>query len=229
MLRLVMAAVIALSTSGAAWAQDGQAAPFVDTGVLEHRISPGDTLAIDVFPAKEYSRDALVQPDGSIEMLMIGAVHVAGLTPEQARRALAERLSRYVSHPEVNISIRLFSSRVVTIAGEITASGTYEYKDGMRLLDLLMRAAGPREDASLGKVKIFRKIGGKTTRIEVDMKNILDGDMSGNVELQPLDMIYVPTHVVTRGARWVNNNFVPWATLFTFVVTSILLYRSVKS
>ena len=227
MIRLFMAAVIAFTPSGAAWAQGKRAAPFtMETADMGHRISPGDTLASDVFPAKEYSREALVQPDGSIEMLMIGAVHVAGLTSEQARGLLTERLSKYVAHPEVNISILLFSARVVTIAGEVNAAGTYDYKEGMRLLDVLMRASGPKDDAKLSGVRIFRKDGDKTRRIDADLQRVFDGDMNANVELRPMDMVYVPTQRTAKSARWVNSNFVPWATLFTFVITCILVART---
>jgi len=137
---------------------------------------------------------------------------------------LTERLSKYVSHPEVNISIRLFSGREVTIAGEVNAAGTYEYKENMRLLDILMRAGGPKEDAKLAKVKIFRKVGDRPTmRIDADLKRILEGDMTANVELRPLDMVWVPASGISKSSRWVNNNFVPWATLGTFIVTAYLL------
>ena len=225
MLRSFMAGVVFFSST-AAFAQD-RPTTLVDESVhLERRISPGDTLVIDVSPAKEYSCEVLVQPNGTIEILMIGAIHVAGLSAEQARELLTEKLSKYVSHPKVNISTRYFSSRFVIIAGEVNQAGTFEYKDDMRIMDILLKAGGPKDNAKLRSVKIFRKeAGDKTVRLVVNFQKVLDGDMSGNIQLKPMDMVYVPVKPFTVSARWLNDNILPWVTIFLFGITIALLTR----
>ncbi len=225
MLKSSFAVLLACSMTTTLWAQD-MTAVRDETLTVERRIAPGDTLTIDVSPAKEYSRDAIVQPDGSIEMLMIGAVHVAGLTAEQARAVLIKKLSVYVSNPKVNVSTRVFSSRFVIIAGEINLAGTYEYKDDMRIMDLIMKAGGPKDGAKLKSVKIFRKEGDRTARLIVnDFEKVLEGDFTGNLQLKPMDTVYVQTKSFTKSARWLNDNIIPWVVLFTFGITIAVVTR----
>ncbi len=46
----------------------------------------------------------------------------------------------------------------VTINGEVNTPGTYNYKDSMRLMDLILMAKGPKDGASLQKIEIGRRI-----------------------------------------------------------------------
>lgn len=225
-LAVLLSLSMATSMTTAALAQEKLTPVMDETLNVERRISPGDTLTIDVSPAREYSREALVQPDGTIEMLMIGAVHLAGLTAEEARSLLAAKLSVFVSHPKVNVSTRFFSSRFVIIAGEVYQAGTYEYKDDMRVMDLILKAGGPKDWARLKSVKIFRKEGGKTQRLVIDFQKVLDGNFAQNLQLQPLDMVYVQTKPFNKTARWLNDNIIPWITLFTFGITLALVARN---
>jgi polysaccharide export outer membrane protein len=221
MFRALLALSIAWPACLPAGAQDLK--PGADAA---HRISPGDTLSIEVFPAKEYSRDVVVQPDGNLEMAMIGQVNAQSMTTSQLAELLTLKLSKYVAKPQVNVGIRTFASRVVTIAGEVNQAGTYDYKDGMRVLDMLLKGGGPKDNARLSRIKVFRKEGDAVRRFNVDFERFIDGDFSDNIPLRPMDMVYVPTKPVTKTARWLSDNFVPWATLFTFAATLVVLARN---
>ncbi len=209
-----------------AYARDPSATVHIENADITHRISPGDTLNINVSPAVEYSREVIVQPDGTIDMPMIEQVNTKSLTTTQLGDLLIQKLSKFVSKPQVTVSIRIFASRIVTIAGEINSSGTYEYKDGMRLLDLLMKCGGPRDNARLSKIKVFRKEGGKVRRFNVDFERFIYGDFTDNIELQPSDMVYVPTFSLVKGARWLNDNLVPWFTLIILGTSVAILARN---
>ena len=223
---LFMAATFLISTCVPAYARNPKADTIhIDNVDLGHHISPGDTLSVEVFPAKEYSREVVVQPDGTIEMLMIGLVTARDLTSAQLAALLAQKLSKYVVNPQVNVSIRIFSARVVTIAGEVYAAGTYDFKDGMRVLDILLKGGGPKDGAKLTRIKVFRKEGDKIMRYNVDFNRFVEGNFNDNMELRPQDMVYVPTTPFTKTSRWINDNIVPWAAVITLGLTIVLLTR----
>jgi protein involved in polysaccharide export with SLBB domain len=56
------------------------------------RLGPGDLAEIKVYGAPELSDTLRVSSGGEIAMPLIGVVKVAGLTPEQVQKEIAQRL-----------------------------------------------------------------------------------------------------------------------------------------
>ena len=106
----------------------------------EYRLSPDDTISVYVFPSQELSRELRVQPSGSIEMPFIGSVSIAGMTSAEASRRLETLLSKYVTSPQVGITVQKFSLRRVAILGEVRSPGFYDYYENMKMLDLIASA-----------------------------------------------------------------------------------------
>jgi polysaccharide export outer membrane protein len=52
-----------------------------------------------------YQGRSTVQPDGTIKLGPCGSVHVAGLTPEQARAAIAKQVAQQIRTPRVTVSL----------------------------------------------------------------------------------------------------------------------------
>ena len=66
--------------------------------------------------------DYLVDQDGNIEFPVIGKINVVGLSPDELRMLLRERLSDYLKDPIINIQIRNYT---ITVLGEVTRPGNY--------------------------------------------------------------------------------------------------------
>jgi polysaccharide export outer membrane protein len=81
---------------------------------------------------------------------------------------------------------------VVQIVGEIRSPQTIPYREGLRILDVILQAGGFTDFASQNKVKIVRKKGEKVEEIRVKAKDVLKGDISKNILLEPGDLIVVP-------------------------------------
>ena len=80
------------------------------------------------------------------------------------------------------------------VFGSVGHAGYYTFKPGDRVLDAL-NASGPTPDADLSKVNVIRVDKAKNTAkmARVDLKKFLtQGDMTGNVPLQPGDVLYIP-------------------------------------
>lgn len=69
-------------------------------------IAPGDLLEIEVAQADELSTEGRVSEGGSIQLPLIGAVQVGGLTPKEAERHIADVLGKeFLQDPEVSIAV----------------------------------------------------------------------------------------------------------------------------
>lgn len=186
-------------------------------------MAAGDIVSITVYPAEEYSREVTVQPDGKVELSLLGSILVKGLTAREMQDLLTEKYSRYVSNPQVTVAVRRFVGRRVAIIGEIGAAGYYEYRDGMRLLELVSQAGGPKDNAKLSKVVILRGTGaGGGTNVPVNFHSVLAGRLDRDPLLLPGDVVYFPKGRVTLGAQWTTTNILPWLALMTLISSIIL-------
>ncbi|MFH1618405.1 MAG: polysaccharide biosynthesis/export family protein [bacterium] len=212
--------------------------PFIPAGVAEamsaiyapkeYRVAVGDIISINVFPAQEFSREITVQPDGTIEMPLVGSMAVKDLTTSEIQEKLTQRLSKFISNPQITVNVRRFALRQVFLIGDVRAPGGYDYRDGMKLLDLVAKAGGLDANARTSRVKVFRQKGqgqDENSSFTVNFKAVLDGDMDRDITLSAGDIIFVPRKPFSVTAKWLADNFVPWAILGTFAITVGIVSR----
>lgn len=190
--------------------------------LIKDRIQPGDVIQINMIPGEEYSREVTVQPDGSIAMSLIGVVQVKGLSVAELEILVQRRYSKYLSNPQVTANVRRFSGRRIAIIGEIDKPGYYDFRDGMRLLELVSLAGGLKPDARASRVKVLRPEARGSRSFSVNFQAVLDGDTTRDPLLAPGDTVNVPKQPFTTGAAWVNRNILPWA-LVTSMLASVVI------
>jgi len=113
-------------------------------------IGAGDVLEISIANVKEIE-DRTVRVDGKGDILLplVGSVHVAGLTEPQVSDKLADALHKYVYHPEINLLVKTYSSRVVGVMGSVRTPGLYVLNGPDDTIhDLIERAGGLADNAS---------------------------------------------------------------------------------
>jgi polysaccharide export outer membrane protein len=196
----------------------------------EYFIESGDIINVNVLPAEEFSKEVTVQPDGTVDIPLVGPVKARGLKSDDLEKLLTAKFAKYVANPSVTINVRKFSSNKVAVIGQINSPGYYEYREGMRLLDLIAQAAGPQDYAKGAKVRIYRRVPGPEGKIteevlKADMEAVFAGKMDKNILLMNGDIVYVPRKSYSTAAKWITDNFVPWATLFTFAITASIVAR----
>jgi polysaccharide export outer membrane protein len=146
--------------------------------VSSYRLGPGDRLEIKVLGADELAGQYSVQDDGTVRMLMVGAVPAAGLTPEQVQSKIEEKLKagRYITQPHASVAVLIY--RPFYILGEVSAPGGYPYVGGMKVLSAVAAAHGYTYRANQDYVIITRN--GEEKRADI---------LSS---IQPDDIIRVP-------------------------------------
>lgn len=196
----------------------------------EYFIMAGDVINVNVLPAEEFSKEVTVQPDGTIEIPLLGSIKAQGLKPEDLQNVLTAKFSKYVSNPSITVNVRKFSSSRIAIIGQTNGAGYFEFREGMKLLDLVAQAGGTQDYARADKVRIYRKLVGddgkiKEVVIPADLAAVYAGDMEKNILLASGDIVYIPRKPYSTGSRWITDNLVPWMTLVTFIVTASIVAR----
>jgi polysaccharide export outer membrane protein len=107
-----------------------------------------------------------VNPDGTIQFPFIGPIKIAGLTENQARELLTQRLSKYVHEPQITVRIQAYRNGRVYVDGEVRIPGLLTLDDvPMTLPEAISRAGGFNEHADRSSLALTRNE--KTVQIDL--------------------------------------------------------------
>lgn len=77
-----------------------------------YRLNVGDQIRIESASDPTLNRDVLIQPDGTITVLLLGQVKATGFTVEQLRQRLEEMYRRYYRVPAITVTPLLVNSKL---------------------------------------------------------------------------------------------------------------------
>ncbi len=179
---LVVAACLVVALAGACLAA-GQA----------YVIGAGDMISISVWKDQSMSRQLVVLPDGFITFPLIGRLKAEGKTLDQLESEVTRKLGRYISKPVVTVEVLQVNSMQIYVIGKVNRPGRFALSDEVDVLQALAMAGGFNTFARRSKVRIFRKVEGKTTILPFDYDAVADGKrLEQNVYLQRGDVVVVP-------------------------------------
>ncbi len=185
---LAVAIISLLSAFSAKPALAGDVATAVTPQTVIH---PGDQLGVLVFGDQSLTQSVMVLSDGTIEFPLVGRVAVAGKTPSGASTVLAERLSRFVRHPVITISIAQLGQPNVLVLGEVKTPGKYQLRSEAKLTDAIAAAGGISDSNGAFPEARVADSSGKVT--VVSLQNLLQrGDTSLDMPLAEGSVVYVP-------------------------------------
>ena len=132
----------------------------------------------------------------------------------------------------------LRQERTLTITGMVMSPGTYEYADNMTIEDLIVMAGGLRDQASLAKVDVSRRIldpkSTKKTReiaktFTFELKDGLVIDGARSFVLEPYDVVHVRRSPAFSTARTITvNGEVNYEGGFTLESKNVRLSDAIK-
>ena len=157
-------------------------------------IGPSDVLAIDVWKDPELTRTIPVRPDGKITLPLIGDLQVSGLTAPRLQHLITERLTEYISKPEVTVIVQAVKSQTYTVVGKIAHPGSYPLGKPTTVLEAIAIAGGFQEFARPKKVYVLRR-GEASSRekLPFDYNDVVKGKhLEQNVDLKSGDTVVVP-------------------------------------
>ncbi len=177
--RISIILLLLVFASNVGWAEENQ----------DYIIGPSDVLKITVWDTPSLDLQVPVRPDGKISYPLIGDILVDGLTSDQIREILTQKLSGFIHEPRVSVLVLAINSFSVYIHGAIGQPGEFKLDKKTNILQLICRTGGVAGDADLRRAYLLRQ----NKRLDVDFYKLLEnGDLSQNIELMPRDLIFIP-------------------------------------
>jgi polysaccharide export outer membrane protein len=174
-------------------AESPSSAASAATGDPTYKIGAQDVLRIDVWREDQLTRTVPVRPDGKITLPLLNDVQAVGLTPMELASTISEQLKKFVTNPQVTVSVTEINSRRIYVNGEVSKSGAYQLLPHMNVLQALSGSGGFTAFAKIKSIYILRMRDGKPVKIPFNYKQAISGkNPEQNIELEPGDVIVVP-------------------------------------
>lgn len=148
----------------------------------------------------------IVNNDGAVNLPMIGAIKIVGLTKEEARSKIASELTKYVKDPVVNVEHRGIK---YTVWGMGVTNGEVKYSetDKINIIEALVSVGDIKKGAELNNVMLIRQENGMRNMVRIDLgdSKLLN---SPYFYLKQNDMIYVEPKKWLDGAEARNTQII---------------------
>jgi polysaccharide export outer membrane protein len=191
---LAVAAPVLFGACGSATSNYDYAKEF-DPRTHEYVIGAADQLKINVWQNNDLSTEALVRPDGTITMPLIGDLTVSGKTPSQVKTEVSSKLAQYIKDSAtVTVAVTHVESYRFTVTGQVQTPGTFQSNYYVTIAEAIAKAGGPTRFAATGSVELIRVASdGKTRKIPINYDEIQDRKHpEENLTIVTGDTVYVP-------------------------------------
>lgn len=171
---------------------------------------------------KEPQIELVVDAKGNIELPVIGAIPVAGLSIKEAEDKVAKTSAEYLRSPSVRIKLMNFS---YTVIGEVLRQGTFiSPEPRVNLLEALGQAGGLTENANRRNIRIVRNENNTAKIYQLDL--LEDNSLnSQNFFLTPNDVVMINPRKATMSRQdrlGMIGLSVGLLTSLTFLFTNLL-------
>lgn len=152
-------------------------------------LGPGDQLIIDIYGASQQTMVHTISPEGTITIAGYGPVYLSGFSLAAAKKKLRSTVGSRFQSSNIQVSVGNTRTIQVNIMGEVRVPGTYRLSAFANVFYALYRAGGTSSLGTLRNIKVYRD---EEVVAVIDLYDyILNGRMTGNVNLQDNDIIQV--------------------------------------
>lgn len=165
-------------------------APAAGSNAIEgYVIGVGDVIEVSVLGREDYKARVQVQVDGTVQLPLIKDVKALDRTVLQLRNDIRTALiqGQYFNDPAVSVVVAGFSSRYVTVLGEVATPGLMPIDRPYRLSEIIARAGGLKPTAA-DEIRLTRSTGETQT---YDIKQLASGGNAQDPSVNPTDRIFV--------------------------------------
>ena len=194
-----------------------------------YRLTKYDVLDIQIvgFSTFESSESAksgglnnvVIGPDGYVQLPYAGSIKLAGLTLDEAKNLISDRLRTYLRFPDISLIVKTYGPRKIYVMGEVKTPGIHELgADSLNAYAAISSAGGVTRRGRSTQVQVLRVIGDTMYYKQLNIKNyIKKHDLTQNVVLQDGDIVYVPR---SNGIKF-DEDILPYFNVWT-------MYKALK-
>lgn len=166
-------------------------APATDVPVpSEYIVGPGDAIEVQLTGNSKGRHKLVVGRNGSVNFPELGPIPVSGLTYEEMRSLLMERVRDQMIGTRANISIGELRSIRIFVLGDAETPGSYTVSGLSTITNALFVSGGVKKIGSLRNIELKRN---GATVVRLDLYDLLlKGDTRADTRLQPGDVIFIP-------------------------------------
>lgn len=165
----------------------------------DYRLGVGDMVRVSVYGSPDMLTETRLSAGGAITFPLVGEVVLAGLSPSQAEKKLADKLQQggYLKNPQVNVVVVQYQSQVISVLGDVYKPGKFTLDKVSSLAEVLALAGGITPNGS-ELITLIRQAGGQTNRYEYDFRDLIKNrDPQSNPLLQADDIVFVGAREVS--------------------------------
>ncbi len=203
------AARLRAQIQGAGDAPVGQRRPLTQppkANRIAYTLQPGDTVDVAYRYTPEFNETLVVGPDGHAFAKAAGDLQVGGLTLPQLQESLKAASSVKLNDPEVVVTLKDFDKPHIFVAGEVNTPGRLDLRRPTTALQAILASGGPKDDAAMGRVLLFRRIDADTAEVHVlRLDKYTRHAREGNdMLLEPDDMLLVRHDIPSQIERYIK-------------------------
>lgn len=155
----------------------------------DYVVGPGDQIKIQLFGKENASYTLKVGREGNIDFPKLGPINVAGLTFQEVKDDLQERITKQFIGVESSISFGTLRTMQIFVMGDAYKPGAYNVNALTTVTQALLIAGGIDTVGSLRNIQVKR---GNEIIQHIDLYNmLLSGDTSQDIRLTSGDTIFI--------------------------------------
>lgn len=173
----------------------------------EYVLEPGDQVSVHVIDMDEIpDKPIRLDSTGFVDIPLAGRFQAAGLTVQQFKAALADRLTKYISDPQITATLTEDRSRPVSVIGAVYTPGVQNLSGPKRLIDVISLAGGLKPEAGSriiitreqkwGKIPLPNSAVDPPTGSSIATVAVADlmasKDPAENIWIEPNDIVSIP-------------------------------------
>ena len=189
MKRVVKLVAIVVFTALAAGAGAAADVPVADG----YKLQPGDLLQVSVWKETELQSEVLIRPDGGISFALAGDMQAAGLTTDQLRAELENRVRTLVPGAVVTVSVKMPNGNRIYVIGKVNHPGDFPLLRPIDVMQAISMAGGVTPFASTNSIRVLHREGLEQHSVRFRYGDVAKGrHLDQNILLQSGDTVIVP-------------------------------------
>lgn len=168
-------------------------------------LGTGDFISVQIFDSEDFSGEAQVIADGTLQLPYINRLYVQGKSLEQVTQMIETEYTRILKHPLITVTLTKPRPLKIAVSGEVNRPGFYiltlfdpeSRQPELRyptLAEAIQQAGGVTLSADIRQIQLRRlQPSGTEQIIPINFWEFLqNGDSRSNVTLRDGDTIIIP-------------------------------------
>jgi polysaccharide biosynthesis/export protein len=159
-------------------------------------LTAGDTIKLSFTAAPELNQSEKIEPDGRVNLPLIGQVYAVGKTTGQLQGELTNLYKTQLQNSEVIVTLENVAIPVV-VSGEVQKPGKVVFERPATVLEAIMEAGGFTAYGDPKRIAVIRQVNGIQHTQIVDLSPVLHGKPGRVMYVSAGDVIYVRPRFVS--------------------------------